>query len=270
MKKRLLLGVALGALAAVNPVMAADMLVKAPVYKAPAMAAYTWTGCYAGGNIGYSWGRSRGDLNIPALGDLLIPLATSNPISLSPRGLVGGAQIGCNQQFGNSWVLGLETDFQGSAQKASSSIGAFNTNGEGFSGTVEAKLLWFGTLRGRAGVLITPTVLLYGTGGLTYGKTSFSTTITAYGFPGQGSGFLFGSTATTSTSDSKTKFGWTLGAGVEGAFADSSNWTWKFEYLYIDLGSLSETSTDPVIGAYSWSAKITDNIVRVGLNYRFP
>jgi outer membrane immunogenic protein len=114
MKKQLLLSVAFGALVAVTPAMAADLPVKAPVYKAPVAAVYNWTGCYAGGNIGYGWGRASGDFNIPDLGTLTPPLATSYPISLQPQGVVGGAQIGCNQQFDNRWVLGLETDFQGS------------------------------------------------------------------------------------------------------------------------------------------------------------
>jgi outer membrane immunogenic protein len=152
-----------------------------------------------------------------------------------------------------------------SAQKASNGFSAINTIGEGFSGTVEAKILWFGTVRGRAGVLVTPTILMYGTGGLAYGKVSVSSTITGTGLPAQ----PFGTTATTSVGDSETKFGWTLGAGVEGAFPNSSNWTWKLEYLYIDLGSLSGAGTDAIIGPYSWSAKITDNIVRVGVNYKF-
>ena len=97
--------------------------------------------------------------------------------------------------------------------------------------------------------------------GLAYGETSVSDTITVT--------TSFPSTAATSIGDLKTKFGWTLGAGIEGAFPNSSDWTWKLEYLYVDLGSLSGSSTDPVIGPFSWNAKVTDNIVRVGFNYRF-
>ena len=134
-------------------------------------------------------------------------------------------------------------------------------DGEGASGTVsqslEAKIRWFGTLRVRGGVLITPTVWLYGTGGLAYGDVSVSDTITVSGV------------GTTAFSKSKTNVGWTLGAGVEGAIPNSRDWTWKVEYLYLDLGSLSGGGTDPTIGNFSWNARFTDNIVRVGLNYRF-
>jgi outer membrane immunogenic protein len=267
MKKRLLASVALCALGAVTPAMAADQPVKAPVYTAPVAAVYNWTGCYAGGNIGYSWGRARGDFNASGLGVLGLP--TSNSISLNPNGLIGGAQFGCNWQVDNKWVLGLEADFQGSAERHSSSdsdpFDFEGVNAAIVTGTVnqniESKILWFGTLRGRAGVLVTPTILVYGTGGLAYGKASVFDTITV-------TRSLL-SSATTSIGDSKTKFGWTLGAGVEGAFPNSTDWTWKVEYLYVDLGSFSGAGTDPVVGSFSWNTRVTDNIVRVGFNYRF-
>jgi len=249
---------------------AADMPVKAPVYKAPAMAPYNWTGWYAGGNIGYSWGRVRGDLNAPGI----VPLGWPSAISLSPDGLIGGVQIGYNWQTDNTWVFGLEADFQGSAEKDSDARDPFSiavnlgaaTLTSTFNQALEAKIKWFGTLRVRGGVLLTPTIWLYATGGLAYGKvSSFATsTLTQTLTPP-------GTTVTTSSAigDSKTKFGWTLGAGAEGAIANSRDWTWKVEYLYIDFGSFSAAGTDPIIGAYSWSTKVTDHILRVGVNYRF-
>jgi opacity protein-like surface antigen len=64
--------------------------------------------------------------------------------------------------------------------------------------------------------------------------------------------------------------GYAVGAGIAGAFPNSSNWTWKLEYLYVSLGSLSTVGLDPILGPYSWStSRITDNILRVGVNYRF-
>lgn len=263
MKKQLLLGVAFGAMAVANPAIAADLPVKAPIYTAAPV--YNWTGCYAGGNVGYSWGRSRGDINVPNLSSFFPPLPTSNSISADPQGVIGGVQIGCNRQVDNRWVFGVEADIQGSAQKASRTIRTFSTSGEGFSGNVESKLRWFGTLRGVAGFLVTPTIMLYGTGGLAYGDADISATIAATGFRGQG----FRITAITSFGSSATMVGYAVGAGIAGVLPNSTNLTWKLEYLYVDLGSLSATGIDPIIGPYHWSARITDNIVRVGLNYRF-
>jgi outer membrane immunogenic protein len=254
-KKQFLLGAAIGALSVINPALAAP-------------PAYNWTGCYIGGNAGYSWGRASGATSTPSInsmggGSLPLGLPTWYPISLNPEGVIGGGQIGCNRQFDNRYVFGFETDFQGSAQHDSNSRNHLFNDGEGASGTVnqnvEAKLKWFGTVRGRAGLLITPSVMVYGTGGLAYGNISVNNTFTV-------SGTTFSGVA--SFGDSKTKIGWTLGAGIEGVLFNWNNWTWKIEYLYIDFGSLSGSGVDPLIGPYSWNVNVIDNIVRVGLNYR--
>ena len=56
----------------------------------------------------------------------------------------------------------------------------------GTSAAIEQHLEWFGTFRGRAGVLVTPSTLLYATGGAAYGSLSTDitvTTITPLGLP---------------------------------------------------------------------------------------
>jgi outer membrane immunogenic protein len=79
------------------------------------------------------------------------------------------------------------------------------------------------------------------------------------------------------TLQSSTKFGWTAGAGVEGALTE--NWTVKLEYLYVDLGTTNcNTSAscgfDVVAGGFATvpandSIKFTESVVRAGLNYKF-
>lgn len=129
------------------------------------------------------------------------------------------------------------------------------------------KLTWFGTVRGRVGVLVTPSVLLYGTGGLAYGGFDTGGSITGNNVGGVPVTVAFPGT-------SSTRVGWTAGAGIEGKI--SSNWTAKLEYLYMDLGSVSAgpiatTILVPVrtnAGA-SYSSGFRDNILRVGVNYQF-
>ena len=49
-----------------GPAMAADMPVKARVYKAPPpVVVYNWTGFYVGANVGYSWGDWKPSSNFP-------------------------------------------------------------------------------------------------------------------------------------------------------------------------------------------------------------
>lgn len=98
------------------PAMAADMPVKAPL--APAASPYSWIGFYAGGNIGYSWGRSASSLSFVDATSGAILSASDAKFDLN--GVIGGVQIGRNWQT-NNWVWGLEADFQGSGQKGSGS-----------------------------------------------------------------------------------------------------------------------------------------------------
>jgi outer membrane immunogenic protein len=73
--------------------------------------------------------------------------------------------------------------------------------------------------------------------------------------------------------------GWTVGGGAEWALG--GNWSAKFEYLYVDLGSFNTTFTgfpgcfgtslichEVLAGTGNISSRITD-IVRVALNYQF-
>jgi outer membrane immunogenic protein len=241
---------------------AADMPTKAPV--APVAAPYSWTGFYVGGNIGYSWGH--GDANYTDPGLASIGLATSLSGSQKIDGVIGGGQFGFNWQANNIWVFGLEADFQGSGEKGSfnnSYPDGLDATGATTQNLGDSKILWFGTVRGRVGVLVNPTLLLYGTGGLAYGRISTSGTITD---PSCGTG----PTCSWSFGNSATKVGWTIGAGVEGAIPNTRDWTWKLEYLYIDFGSISGNGFESDFGTtYSWSTKVTDNILRVGVNYRF-
>jgi outer membrane immunogenic protein len=271
-------------LAASGLALAADMVVKAPPAPPPAPA-YSWAGFYAGGNIGYSWGKASGDLNDPAIAFFsgLGSLPTSFSESLKPKGGIGGGQFGYNYRINPTWVVGLEADLQASNEHASNSQSA-STNGvfiapfiTGLTSstvgtTFDARISWFGTARARAGVLITPTTLLYGTGGLAFGGATVSGSGAANinlvaCIPRIGCIPTGSASGAFAFSQSTTKTGWTLGGGVEGAL--TGNWTWKAEYLYLDLGTESGSVADNFGGIASWSAKVTDNIVRVGLNYKF-
>ncbi len=238
---------------------AAD-LAPAPYVKAPppiVVPVYNWTGFYIGGNIGYSWGRSSDTSTITnAAGTVL--LTTQNSSNLN--GVVGGGQIGYNWQVDRSWLLGLEADIQGTGEKGNANFtcpsgpctpGIFALVPPSIPFTLSQQIDWFGTVRGRAGILATPTILLYGTGGLAYGEVK--STVTAG--------------ALSSVSATNTHVGWTAGAGIEGVI--SGNWTAKLEYLYVDLGKVNGSLAATPTLTQNYSSHITDNVVRAGINYRW-
>jgi outer membrane immunogenic protein len=259
---------------------------KAPAYKAPAAAPlYNWSGFYIGGNAGYGWGKANTDIadaggdvfGLGPGGDPLPAFAHSDSGKLN--GPNGGGQIGYNWQFAPMGVFGIEADLQATRQKHSNrftdsfSLSDHVDNTNFLDGTIatdyEAKISWFGTVRGRLGYAWNG-VLLYGTGGLAYGEVGLSgtsvSTVTTSG-AGLGENPPFTTVTAKSFAKSAVNLGWTAGAGIEGALAN--NWTWKAEYLHMDLGSVSVSGIAATGATFTASSKFTDDIVRVGLNYRF-
>ncbi len=260
---------------------AADLPVKA---LPPAALANSWAGFYVGGNVGYSWGRAASDLNADpvtvSIGAGLTPFNTPGFLgsdTLTPKGAIGGGQIGYNWQTPPNWVFGLEADLQASGEKGSHSFSnpfnfttlLFNQIVVPVSGIATmdyaAKITWFGTVRGRVGYAW-DRVMLYATGGLAYGGVNLAGTNTVSGTVA-GSPFL----SVTGIGHSQVNVGWTVGAGIEGLLGN--RWTWKAEYLYLDLGSMDDP--DNLLLAISTSGgrvtthtNYSDNIVRLGLNYR--
>jgi outer membrane immunogenic protein len=276
--KRFLVTVSAIALAlAAGSAFAADLPSRkeAPVYVPPPPPPPLWTGFYAGLNIGGGWDASNGGqsgystyydpryaIGAPIYTTGRLPVNQGNNLFFLPNGntigsqggVVGGAQIGYNFQF-NQFVLGAETDFQGTSLSGGGNNSPLTTypafyNNSGAFGTgnnlaaigaltgANVSLSWFGTVRGRVGYLITPTLLIYGTGGFAYGQVS------AWGY-------------------NTTPTGWTAGGGVEWLFAPQ--WSAKAEYLYVDLSNCQ--------GNNGWNVGNNFhpqlNVVRAGINYHF-
>jgi outer membrane immunogenic protein len=203
---------------------AADL--RSPAYKAPAYSApgFSWSGFYVGLNGGYGWGDAS--FSDPVIADF----------NTRATGWLAGGTLGYNLQTG-SWVWGVEGDFDISTVKGT------NTTICGGSGC-EFSNSWLATARGRIGYAGWSNWLPYFTGGAAYGDFKFTT-------PG-------GASETTS------KLGWTLGAGVEYAFMGS--WSVKAEYLYVDLGSFT---CSPTTCGPDTQITMPLNIARIGVNYRF-
>ena len=229
MKKFLLGTVALVALGATVPALAADLgartYTKAPVYAAPI---YNWTGFYIGGHLGGAFG---GNNNFNGL-------VTGNN---NDGRFLGGVQVGADYQFAPNWVLGIEGQY--------SWLGS-NNNGVIFPGgfvyTNNQRAL--ASVTGRVGYTWGP-ALLYVKGGYAYSDNN--ETLAFAGAP-----FAL---------DRSHRDGYTVGAGLEYMFAQ--NWSAKVEYQYYDFGKTNFV-TPAVLTAFG-STRNDEHTVKAGINYRF-
>jgi outer membrane receptor protein involved in Fe transport/opacity protein-like surface antigen len=159
--------------------------------------------------------------------------------SVKEPGLIGGAQFGANYQTGPV-VWGFEADYDASTQNQSLPAGALT----GSTG----KMPWLATLRGRVGWAFDRT-LVYGTAGGAAGELRTIAAIPA------------GTTMTTVTYGT-----WTAGAGVEYGITD--NLSARAEYLYLDKNNIATGFIGPP--ATTITSHLQNNLMRAGLNYRFP
>lgn len=256
---------------------------------------YRWTGWYAGLNAGGIWGGDPVNTSAstsqfcPGCGHALdfanasIEGATGKfPVSVDA--FIGGGQFGYNWLLANGWVAGFEADVQGLAGDGSTSrssaapVPNFADHSVGTELSVKKSIDFLGTVRGRLGYQVMPSLLVFGTGGFGYGHVNSTTTISQY-LTGNGLGALQPSLGTNS-SVSKMRGGWTLGGGFEWMFAP--NWSAKGEYLYYDLGSASYGSQlaegfGPGGGPAPYyfvndvrtTTRFNGNIVRAGVNYHY-
>jgi outer membrane immunogenic protein len=231
-------------LAAVTAGSAADLGVRSgpvqPMFQPTYATTSTWTGFYVGVNGGFGGDRFEYPATIGG---------TAASADVTSSGGFGGGQIGYNWQLG-SWLLGFETDIQGSGIEGKVDLSAPGVA----SASVSSKLDYFGTVRGRLGWVATPSLLLYGTGGFAYGRTTSSVSATGLGFAASGE-----------VHNNRT--GWTAGAGAE--YAITPALSLKTEYLYMDLGTENVVNTTVLGFPTTIDEKATFHTIKAGLNYRF-
>src|SRR5579885_282448 len=253
--------------------------------RADPVAPQSWNGWYTGGNLGYGWGRS--DTSATFLD--MFNNVTPGPVLLTTRssfdmnGVIGGLQAGGNWQNGN-WVFGFEADIQAADQKATKSFTcpAANCSSPGINTDLTAatvnysqKLDWFGTVRGRIGVA-NPATLVYFRAGLAYGHIKSSDLLIAVGTAGPTSTCPGPTCGLPISTGSTTKIGYAVGVGAEQRLF--GNWSSKIEFLFVDLGKVNFNRCCFPTGAVSSNAvpiqvnlgsKITDSVLRLGLNYQY-
>ena len=237
-----------------------------------------WQGFYAGLNVGGV--INDGSWNLTPSGCFLTNVACGGGPTLNPQrsfrgsldhgGVLGGVQGGYNWHFAPSWVLGVEADFDG---------GGVDSAGNLLTTPVGAPLVgsatrfvsqtqsYLGTVRGRLGWLVTPDLMLFGTGGFAYGNVNVS------------SGIAFTSTPDAyAGKTSSVRTGYAAGGGAE--YAINPQWSLKAEYLYVDLGTqgVNDACITPAVcgpavlnppASYHTTVTDREHVIRVGINYHF-
>jgi outer membrane immunogenic protein len=243
MRKLSLAGVALAVLV-VGPAMAADLSLK-PIYKAPPapVPVWNWTGCYVGGHVGGLWAHKDWT-------DHTVPSATYGQ-SLGGHDAdswVGGVQGGCDYQFVNGAVVGIQGDY-GWTDANGSNANLLNPNL-----TDSTNIRSLSTITGRLGYAW-DRFLGYVKGGGAWERDNYNIYGTIPGVAAVGT--------PVNTSASETRSGWTLGVGGEYAF--TNNLSGFVEYNYYDFGTHDLAFTN----GFTSGIKETKSVVRGGLNFRF-
>jgi outer membrane immunogenic protein len=263
MRKLLLASVAFVALDPIGAALAADP----PVFSFVQIPGL-WTGPYGGLNAGGDWANTHftWSPNLAAFGPFnAAALAAAADGHIDPMGAIAGGQIGYNYAFG-PWlplniVAGLEADMNYTGLSGSRTANAATTFP--FAGaTVSEKFYsdWLSTVRGRLGLSFGE-FLFYGTGGLAIAEVGFSDMV--FVPPAGGTHSNPGEAG----SRNSTRLGWVAGGGGEWAFMP--NWSLKLEYLHVDLGNTSNTSVAFPPQTILHSHSLTEEILRVGINYHF-
>jgi outer membrane immunogenic protein len=242
MKKVLLVTASLIALGAAAPAVAADLAAR-PYTKAPPMVAavYDWSGFYIGANGG--WGSSRNCWDFLPVGGGV----ASDGCHDASGGTVGG-QIGYRWQAG-TWVFGLEAqgnwaDFKGSNVTLVTAPALRN----------ESRVDAFGLFTGQIGYAAN-NVLFYVKGGAAVTSNEYRS-------------FLAGTNALAAVTGDDTRWGGTVGVGLEYAFAP--NWSVGVEYIHLFMQDRTYTFTQPGGGFFA-NERISQDVdlVTARVNYKF-
>lgn len=275
--KILLTGAVIGAVFA-GSAMAAD--IRMPVKAPPAPVAapfYDWTGFYVGIGAGARWTDIDGSVTSATNNGINIlcgpgSIGPCTGTSLDHTAFRISGYVGYNWQVSPQWVVGIEADL-GWADNKATLAGAIYPGGnfpfyltgrpdDSFS----VKATWDVGARGRLGYLVSPSVMLFATGGVSWLHIE-TTSVCGLSISCQPPFF-----APSVISHSTERVGWTVGGGVEWMF--TPNWLLRGEYRYADYGTFSNTDTrfnpaGPTTQIATYDVDVRTHTALFGIAYKF-
>lgn len=258
---------------------------KAPLAADPG----NWSGAYAGLDLGVREGMTNATQNGVTINGAAAPCVfaifpgacvSSEPMNTTTFRI--GGHLGYDWQFAPIWVAGVEGDFgwadrtvtfagsplPGAINGFLVAVGCFSgLPGDSFS----VRTTWDASVRGRVGILATPAVLFYATGGPAW--LNFQSTLSCGLSP---AGACFATMTPLSITNTTTRTGYTVGGGAESRLW--ANWFLRAEYRYADYGTVSYVNTvlnapgggvGPFVYKDSYSLRMQTHTVTFGVSYKF-
>jgi outer membrane immunogenic protein len=235
------------ALTAAFPAFAVDLAGKAPPAIPAAPVQFLWTGCHVGGHLG---GVVSEDKTTGLLG---------NSIGFSSTGFVGGGQVGCDYQFAPGWVAGVEGRAAWSSLQNSHPASVRNlVTGVTVPSQFTLSNDFLASATARLGYSFADRWLVFGRGGVAWTREKIDDAFRSFS-----TGIAVDPSATM------TRTGWTVGTGVDWAFA--AHWSASLEYNYYDFGRNGATLTSATNNGFVTVNSLKDTIhaVTVGVDYHF-
>jgi outer membrane immunogenic protein len=241
MREYLLAGI-VGCVAA-SAAHAADV---ARVAAAPALPALSFSGVYAGLNLGYGWGTATYTFDV-----------NGAHFTDDIPGWLGGAQIGLDHVNGQ-FLFGIGGTIEGGQVFGRTGCPAVNTPPtlDG-SATCQSAFDFITTVTGRAGVVLAASSLLYGKGGFAAGDYHYRTEATAPPHLGINQQNLWAT-------------GWTVGAGLEHTIAQHVTVFGEYDYYSLSTGTGTPNAASNGALAHNDAGHAWAHVsaVLIGLNIR--
>jgi outer membrane immunogenic protein len=275
MRTSLVTGVALAALSGLGSAVAADM---PPLVRKAPVAVENWTGPYVGlalgGKLAHTTWTTTSTSDFPGT-----IIDASSPRSFDTSAARIGGYAGYSWQVSSFVVAGIEGDFA-YANATTTTVGIPGCTIQCFPGapgpgvdTASVKIDWDASLRGRLGILASPGVLFYGTGGVAWQRVQTSGTC-QHSLADPACTSAPGSPFETQT-NAKILTGWTVGGGIEAKVY--GNWLLRAEYRYARFNGFHgllpfgvPTDTAPLgTDFHRYDLAVDTHMATLGIAYQF-